>query len=71
MGALVNKLRTGKGDKVTVNLYHGALWAGGIGIVATQFGSPYPKSRTSVHRRSTTRTRLRTTSGSTHLPAEP
>ena len=48
MGALVNKLRTGKGDKVTVNLYHGALWAGGIGIVATQFGSPYPKSRTSV-----------------------
>ena len=48
LGALVNKLRTGKGDKVTVNLYHGALWAGGIGIVATQFGSPYPKSRTSV-----------------------
>ena len=63
LGALVNKLRTGKGDKVTVNLYHGALWAGGIGIVATQFGSPYPKSRTSVlRRRSTTRTRLRTTS---------
>ena len=48
LGALVNKLRTGKGDKVTVNLYHGALWAGGIGIVASQFGSPYPKSRKSV-----------------------
>ncbi|MGI6590508.1 MAG: CaiB/BaiF CoA transferase family protein [Eggerthellaceae bacterium] len=48
LGALVNKMRTGKGDKVTVNLYHGALWAGGIGIVASQFGSPYPKSRKSV-----------------------
>lgn len=48
LGALVNKLRTGKGDKVTVNLYHGALWADGIGIVASQFGSPYPKSRKSV-----------------------
>ncbi len=48
LGALVNKLRTGKGDKVTVNLYHAAIWAGSIGIVAQQFGADYPKSRTEV-----------------------
>lgn len=48
MGALVNKLRTGKGDKVTVNLYHGAIWADGIGLVSSQFGAPYPKTRKDV-----------------------
>ena len=48
LGALVNKLRTGKGDKVVVNLYHAAIWAGGIGLVAQQFGADYPKSRKSV-----------------------
>lgn len=48
LGALVNKLRTGKGDKVVVNLYHAALWAGGIGICAQQFGADYPKSRRDV-----------------------
>ncbi len=48
LGALVNKLRTGKGDKVVVNLYHAAIWAGGIGLVAQQFGADYPKSRKDV-----------------------
>lgn len=48
LGALVNKLRTGKGDKVVVNLYHAALWAGSIGICAQQFGADYPKSRRDV-----------------------
>ena len=48
LGALVNKLRTGRGDKVVVNLYHAAIWAGGIGLVAQQFGADYPKSRKSV-----------------------
>jgi len=48
LGALVNKARTGKGDKVVVNLYHGAIWGGSIGICASQFGAPYPKSRLNV-----------------------
>jgi crotonobetainyl-CoA:carnitine CoA-transferase CaiB-like acyl-CoA transferase len=48
LGALVNKLRTGKGDKVVVNLYHAAIWGGSIGICAQQFGADYPKSRKNV-----------------------
>ena len=48
LGALVNKLRTGKGEKVVVNLYHAAIWAGSIGICAQQFGADYPKSRKAV-----------------------
>ena len=48
LGALVNKLRTGKGDKVVVNLYHSAIWGGSIGLCAQQFGADYPKSRTDV-----------------------
>lgn len=49
LGALVNKLRTGKGEKVVVNLYHAAIWAGSIGLVAQQFGiADYPKSRKAV-----------------------
>lgn len=45
LGALVRKDRTGVGDKVTVNLYHCALWAMQIGLAATQFGDQWPKSR--------------------------
>ena len=48
LGALVNKLRTGQGDKVVVNLYHSAIWGGSIGLCAQQFGADYPKSRTDV-----------------------
>lgn len=45
LGALVRKERTGTGDKVTVNLYHCALWAMQIGLATTQFGDQWPKSR--------------------------
>lgn len=45
LGALVRKERTGVGDKVTVNLYHCALWAMQIGLATTQFGDQWPKSR--------------------------
>jgi len=48
VAALFNRTRTGRGDKVVVDLYHSALWAGSIGILATEFGARYPKSRTSV-----------------------
>lgn len=48
LAALFNRTRTGKGEKVVTNLYAGAIWAGNIGICATQFGAPYPKSRKHV-----------------------
>ena len=44
VSALFNRTRTGKGEKVVTNLYAGAIWGGNIGICATQFGAPYPKS---------------------------
>ena len=48
VAALFNRTRTGRGDKVVGNLYHTALWGGNIGVMATQFGATYPKSRTHV-----------------------
>lgn len=45
LGALVHQLRTGVGEKVTINLYHVAIWAHGIGLSARQYGAPYPISR--------------------------
>ncbi len=45
LAALFNRTRTGKGDKVVCNIYGAAIWGGNIGIMATQFGAPYPKSR--------------------------
>ncbi|QKF07847.1 CoA transferase [Berryella wangjianweii] len=46
--ALFNRTRTGQGDKVVCNLYGAAIWGGNIGVMATQFGAPYPKSRLRV-----------------------
>lgn len=48
LAALFNRTRTGKGEKVVANLYHTAIWGGNIGLMATQFGATYPKSRTAV-----------------------
>jgi len=48
LAALFNRTRTGRGDKVVGNLYHTALWGGNIGVMATQFGATYPKSRKRV-----------------------
>lgn len=45
LAALFNRTRTNKGDKVVCNLYGAAIWGGNIGVMATQFGAPYPKSR--------------------------
>lgn len=45
LAALFNRTRTGAGDKVVCNLYGAAIWGGNIGVMATQFGAPYPKSR--------------------------
>jgi crotonobetainyl-CoA:carnitine CoA-transferase CaiB-like acyl-CoA transferase len=45
LAALVRRLRTGQGDKVTVNLYHAACWAMTSAIIARQQGAEYPKNR--------------------------
>ncbi len=45
LGALARKDRTGEGDKVTVNLYHCALWSLQMMLGGTQFGDIWPKSR--------------------------
>lgn len=45
LAALLQAERTGMGDKVSVNLYHAAIWAHSIGICAHQFGAPYPTTR--------------------------
>jgi crotonobetainyl-CoA:carnitine CoA-transferase CaiB-like acyl-CoA transferase len=48
LAALVNKQRTGRGDKVIVNLYHMAVWAMQIAMVSRQSGAAYPRSRKEV-----------------------
>ncbi|MDR0593460.1 MAG: CoA transferase [Bifidobacteriaceae bacterium] len=48
LAALFNRTRTGAGEKVSANLYGTAIWGGNIGIMATQFGALYPKSRRAV-----------------------
>ncbi|MDR2721937.1 MAG: CoA transferase [Coriobacteriaceae bacterium] len=48
LAALFNRTRTGVGEKVVCNLYGVAIWGGNIGVMATQFGAPYPKSRKRV-----------------------
>ena len=45
LAALTRQLRTGEGDKVTVNLYHAACWAMTSAIIARQQGAEYPKNR--------------------------
>ena len=46
--ALLQAQRTGKGDKVTVNLNHAAIFMQNIAMVSAQYGNKYPKSRKSV-----------------------
>lgn len=48
LAALFNRTRTGTGERVTTSLYATAIWGGNIGIMATQFGAHYPKSRKAV-----------------------
>ncbi len=48
LAALVRKLKTGRGDKVVVNLYHCAVWAMQIAMVSRQSGAEYPRSRKEV-----------------------
>jgi crotonobetainyl-CoA:carnitine CoA-transferase CaiB-like acyl-CoA transferase len=45
LAALVRRLKTGQGDKVTVNLYHAACWAMSAAILARQNGTDFPKNR--------------------------
>jgi crotonobetainyl-CoA:carnitine CoA-transferase CaiB-like acyl-CoA transferase len=48
LAALFNRTRTGRGEKVSTNLYGTAVWGGSIGIMAEQFGATYPKTRAAV-----------------------
>ena len=48
LAALVNRQRTGKGDKVVVNLYHMAVWGMQLAMVSRQVGAEYPRSRKEV-----------------------
>lgn len=48
LAALVNRQRTGRGDKVVVNLYHMAVWGMQLAMVSRQVGAEYPRSRKAV-----------------------
>ncbi len=43
--ALYQKARTGKGCKVMVSLFAQAIWSESAGMVSTQYGDEYPKTR--------------------------
>ncbi len=47
--ALYQRERTGIGDKVTINLYHVAVWGHSHGIQSHQFGAEYPCDRAKVN----------------------
>jgi cinnamoyl-CoA:phenyllactate CoA-transferase len=67
MVALYNAQKTGKGDKVEINLLHSAIWTQAITIQADQYtelGTKYPTAARSPKTRSTTRTRQRTAASS-------
>ena len=43
--ALYQKAKTGKGCKVMVSLFSQAIWSESAGMVSTQYGDEYPKTR--------------------------
>lgn len=43
--ALYQKAKTGKGCKVMVSLFAQAIWSESAGMVSTQYGDEYPKTR--------------------------
>ena len=47
-GALFNRERTGKGDKVTVSLQHSATFMLSTALISAQYGNEYPKTRKEV-----------------------
>ncbi|MCM8710935.1 CoA transferase [Clostridium sp. SYSU_GA19001] len=47
-GALFNRERTGKGDKVTVSLHHTAVFMQSVAMISAQYGNQYPKSRKEI-----------------------
>jgi crotonobetainyl-CoA:carnitine CoA-transferase CaiB-like acyl-CoA transferase len=48
LAALVRRLKTGKGDRISVSLYHVALWGMHVPVIARQEGVEFPKSRKTV-----------------------
>jgi crotonobetainyl-CoA:carnitine CoA-transferase CaiB-like acyl-CoA transferase len=47
-GALYNREKTGKGDKVTVSLHHTAVFMQSVAMISAQYGNKYPKSRKEI-----------------------
>lgn len=47
-GALYNREKTGKGEKVTVGLQHAASFMLSVAMISAQYGNQYPKSRREV-----------------------
>lgn len=47
-GALFNRERTGKGEKVTVSLQHSATFMLSVAMISAQYGNQYPKTRKEV-----------------------
>lgn len=45
LAAYVNKLKTGKGEKVTTSLYGSAIWTAGVPVMTAPYGDPYPANR--------------------------
>ncbi|MGE5627245.1 MAG: CaiB/BaiF CoA transferase family protein [Solirubrobacterales bacterium] len=47
-GALYNREKTGKGDKVTVGLQHAASFMLSVAMISAQYGNQYPKTRKEI-----------------------
>lgn len=43
--ALLDREKTGKGDKLSVSLYGAAIWYSNLMVVSTQYGDVYPRPR--------------------------
>lgn len=44
--AYIKKLRTGRGEDISVSLYGSAIWTAGIPVMTSYYGDPYPTPRT-------------------------
>ena len=45
IAAYVKKLRTGRGEEISVSLYGSAIWTAGIPVMTSYYGDPYPTPR--------------------------
>ena len=45
IAAYAKKLRTGRGEEISVSLYGSAIWTAGIPVMTSYYGDPYPTPR--------------------------